>query len=732
MKRPLKIIGIIFGTLLLVVIALAIALPLLFDINDYKDRIAAEVESETGRALTIDGDLHLTVFPWLGVRTGAMSLAQREGFDDAMPFASFSEADVRVRLLPLLLRREIELGRVSLAGLQLQLERDADGRDNWSDLLERDARTTDAPPPAEDGKPFEFDRLDIAGFTLAGARVAFRDVQAGTSYIVEDLNLTTGRIRVGERTDVEMDARITSGVPQWRGEVAFNGAASFDPESSAVSLIAERASADLQGGALPVERLRVVFSAQVDGNLESEAWQFRELQLDATARGGRLPDRDITASFGGAATANLSEQTLALRNFTFEGVGVRAELTADGTGIIDEPALTGRVTVEPFSPRAVLETLGRPVPETEDPTALTHLQFAADFSATENSVELRDMQARLDASRLTGRFAVADLEAQAMRFTLAVDQLDLDRYLAPDTPQAEAVPSGALDSIRIPVELVRGLDVEGTLSIGRMRVTGLASEQIEVGINARGGVLRVHPSSATMYGGRYTGDITLDASGAAPRLSMNERVVGVQAGPLFTDLFGEARITGTADLSARLTGTGETIGQLRPTLAGEVAFRFDDGAVQGFDLWHMVADARAVMRNETRPARSGAEETEFGRLSGTGTVRDGVMTTNDLRAQLPFMLVTGTGTMDLAQEEVDFRLQVAVQRVPGVDGSEGVGELGGRTVPFRIAGPLDDLSYRVDIAAALREEVRERVEERIDEERERLQERLRNRLLNRP
>jgi hypothetical protein len=135
------------------------------------------------------------------------------------------------------------LKRVALDGLQLQLERDADGRDNWSDLIERDEPDAPREPrPPRDDEPFDLERLDIEGLTLADARIAFRDARAGTSYIVEDLNLNTGRIRAGEPVNVDLNARISSGVPQWRGAVRFNGRADLDMVTQAVSLAIARAA----------------------------------------------------------------------------------------------------------------------------------------------------------------------------------------------------------------------------------------------------------------------------------------------------------------------------------------------------------------------------------------------------------------------------------------------------------------------------------------------------------
>lgn len=74
MSQPLKIVAIVVGAIVALVIAAVIIVPLLFDPNDYKGQIASQARSATGRDLHIEGDLDLSVFPWLGVQTGRLSL----------------------------------------------------------------------------------------------------------------------------------------------------------------------------------------------------------------------------------------------------------------------------------------------------------------------------------------------------------------------------------------------------------------------------------------------------------------------------------------------------------------------------------------------------------------------------------------------------------------------------------------------------------------------------------
>ncbi|MDH3749312.1 MAG: AsmA family protein, partial [Gammaproteobacteria bacterium] len=64
-----KVVFLILGIVAVLVIA-AIAFVLLFDPNDFREDIAAEVQRKTGRELVIEGDLELSLFPWLAINVG--------------------------------------------------------------------------------------------------------------------------------------------------------------------------------------------------------------------------------------------------------------------------------------------------------------------------------------------------------------------------------------------------------------------------------------------------------------------------------------------------------------------------------------------------------------------------------------------------------------------------------------------------------------------------------------
>ncbi len=111
-RAPKTILYFIAAAVALLVIG-AFSFLLLFDPNDYRDEIAAEVKLATGRELIIEGDVEVSIFPWLAIDIGRTRLGNGAGFGDE-PFASFERASLSVRLIPMLIRRDIEVSTADL------------------------------------------------------------------------------------------------------------------------------------------------------------------------------------------------------------------------------------------------------------------------------------------------------------------------------------------------------------------------------------------------------------------------------------------------------------------------------------------------------------------------------------------------------------------------------------------------------------------------------------------
>ena len=134
MKIVWRLLGLL-GILVTLALIVAVYLVLTFDPNAYKDRIEAAFEDTTGRELTLEGPIELTLFPSLGLRLESVRVGNATGFE-ATPFAELRMVEVAVTVLPML-RNELDVQRITVDGGRLQLSRREDGSNNWNDLVER-------------------------------------------------------------------------------------------------------------------------------------------------------------------------------------------------------------------------------------------------------------------------------------------------------------------------------------------------------------------------------------------------------------------------------------------------------------------------------------------------------------------------------------------------------------------------------------------------------------------
>ena len=130
--RPFLVMKLLIGlgALILVILLVALIGPSFIDSNRYKAEIAAWVEAATGRKLTIDGDVSLSILPTPFVSLEGVRLGNVEG--------ASSPDMVRLKSLALnigfasLLQGRIRIESLELVEPQIDFERLADGRDNWS------------------------------------------------------------------------------------------------------------------------------------------------------------------------------------------------------------------------------------------------------------------------------------------------------------------------------------------------------------------------------------------------------------------------------------------------------------------------------------------------------------------------------------------------------------------------------------------------------------------------
>jgi AsmA protein len=686
----------LLGLLVAIVVAASAALVLYFNPNDYRGQIATVVKERTGRELQIDGDIHLSLFPWLGVTVGRMDLGNAPGFGPE-PLARVDSAAIKVKALPLL-RKEVVLDTIAIRGLTLNLAVDRAGRNNWQ-LMERAPESQREPAAArhvQAGRGLA--AFAIAGLDIRDGRIRWQDARDGASAALEEVRLHSTKLAAGLPFDFEASAQLKSSRPDLGGDLRLASRATFSPDSSRYRFEGLAFGAQLRGPVFPNQHMDVEVKANVAGDLKSQTLEVSELQAH-------------------------------IWNLGLTG-GVK------GTQVLSAPRVEGNLDVASFDPRATLEALGRPAPATSDAGVLRRASAQLSFQGTPAALTVAPLNVRLDDTALQGELQVRDLTHPAATFKLAIDAIDLDRYLPPADSGAAGVrpPKGApagpvLEAAALlPVDVLRTLDLRGELTVGRLKAANLQLQDVRLEVDGRKGQLRVHPADAKLYQGHFQGDLGIDARQEVPRVTVDEALNGIQMEPFLKDFRGSGWLAGTADLNVRLRATGNSDAALRRTAAGTVAFSVRDGAFKGVNIADLIRTAKARLEGKTLAPSAAPNQTDFAELSGTVQLDGGRARNRDLVMRSPLLRISGEGEADLVNQSIDYLLKASIVPTLEGQGAEDLRDLKGVTVPIKVHGSLLKPSFSLDLETLLTERAKAKFQEQKEKLEKKLEDKLQDRL----
>jgi AsmA protein len=665
MKSLFRWIAILVGGLLLLSVAFSIAVLILVDPNDYKDEIAAAVTEQTGRTFSIEGDLSLKAFPCCAIRLGPLALGNPPGFPES-EFARVEQAAVAIRIWPLLTRQELLVGDIELTGLDLQLISRANGTNNWDFSSAAAAAAEQPDESAETGA--ELASLDIAGIEISDGRLRYLDEATGEAIEISAINLTAGAIRMDQPFDLTASLQADGLAPGISATVSLTAQATIDAESQFLDLVDLNSELNLVGTDLPGGE------AKVQINLDA----LRGLGAD------RVPIEGLAA--------------------TLQAAGVTVNVDGAGALVDNNPELAGAISVPRFNPRDLLAALGEAPPVTADPDVLKRYEMQGSWSFSGDKAAIENIVTTLDDTQARGWFRVTSLAATALAFDLELDNIDLDRYMAPAEEAAPSNQSAASaasgdESLDLPVEDLRALNLQGRLGIGQLKFSDARLNDVNINIKAKDGLIRLNPLTAALYEGSYSGDIRLDVRGAKPQLSVNENLSGVQLATLLADMRDQYNLSGLGNVRVTGTATGSSVNELIANLQGDGALDLKDGIYQGTDIWYEIRKTRAQLKNKELPLAPTSPHTDISQFDGTAKFANGILKNDRFNAQIPFLRLTGLGDVDLLNSTVDYRLEARVVKTPTFDDGAVLDDLNGLVLPITLTGSMDGPKVGVDLTA---------------------------------
>ena len=695
----------IVSALIVVVVGLVFIAANVIEPNEYKQQIQTAVKQSTGRDLTIDGDLSVSFFPWIGADIVQLHLSNPPGYD-APSMLTVEQASVRIKLLSLL-KQQIEVDTIVLKRPEVTLIRLPDGSTNWDDFID-DARADGVADTDSWGVGAAVGVI-VQGVSIQDGQVRWDDRVERQNLRLTGVQLRMDKLVSGESADIQLEADFSGNVLPESGRIEFKTTARLASDLASVSLQETQLDLALQSGAVKVAigsvshaiqaglsvltdlRAEIV-QAQLTSNLVVPAVNF-------TASDGRLelPSAELTQG----------QQSIRLEGIT--GDNVLSDLA--------DMSLSGGIRAVLSDPVRLLAAnrLNVDLPPDLSPDFIGAVNLAAQFELKNNRARLSAIDLRVDDMRLSGAVAVHNPAQPAYEFDLQLDRIDVDKLTgnllsndesaAPTTP-----PADPRQSLLLPVAPLHGLNADGRLAIGKLTAAAVEIDNIDLTVRSRAGRLELHPLRAELLGGTITGRYVYDVSDGTPVLRSSSTVSGVDVGALLASLDVTDVFAGRGDVVADLSGRGWDSDAVVASLAGDIQVRLQDGAIKGYDLQAALLTLQDVLAGaggDDQRKQPGAK-TRFAEMSSDIAVQDGVFSTENLLIKAPVFRVNGRGWVDLPAASLDLEADVAVVGTLEGQGGAPLDRLEGVVIPLTVSGALAEPDYALDVQALLQGQVKER------------------------
>lgn len=674
-----KIVLILLGIAVAALLAI-VTLISLIDPNQFKPQLAEQVRKSTGRELVMAGGIDWRFWPSLGLSLEKVALRNPAGFAEP-DLVRFEQGEASVALLPLLSHR-LEIGKVTLSGAHLFIQTKADGSSNLSGLI-KDA-TADAsepvvpatPAPTTDNKPWQ---ISLQGVALSQASALVQDDRSGTSLRLDRLDLDMGQLATGQWVPVTLAAKGS----------------------------ADKLAFDIKGQT-QIKLAQEVMASELKDLSLSGGMSEPALRLDSfSIKGDRL------------ALGEWSNLTLALKGAKVEGQQALLAGSLEGTlkGRLDKEMKLAELSDVLLT--AALEGDALPRPQMK-----LKLAGFARAELDKQLITLSKLVMSADEALLSGDGTVQLGAVPSISFDLKGEKLDLDKWLAKSAPtttaqakedkpatgasntaasgnKAATGKSEALSAVEPDLGALKGLDLDGRLQLGSLRLKGLDLGAVDLQVALAKGLLTLKQFSATVAGGQVNAKGVLDARQQPATYKVHKQVAGVNIRPLLQTLAQSDLLEGKGDLDVQVQGRGLSPLALRNGMQGKVTLKLSDGALHGINLPEMIREARATLTGKGAEQVKEARKTDFSALTASFQIADGIARSKDIQLFAPALRVKGEGQTALVPESLDFLFLTSIVESSKGQGGKDVDELKEITIPVRIGGHWQAPSYQLDVKALL-------------------------------
>lgn len=746
MRQLLRILLAAIGILAIAAVAAVVYVTTFLDPEDFKPRLTAVVEEQTGLNLSLEGPISWSFYPRIGVSVERARAWLPEQSPDDASFAAIERAEVSVAFAPLL-RGEIAVDGLTLDGMRLNLERNAEGEGNWQPLLDRlaeqdnDAAETvlapaSAGPHADAGNLSVV--LNIANVEVKGADIRFRDEQSQALWRVQPLNISGSNVNPVRSFPLKamftltkhnrLDAEALERTPELTSEVSLETRLRLGLDEERLTFENTQLTTRTRRANESDPQQLSLKASEMVARMGEQQLTINEGVLEAGLRHPENWQGSLALSLAFGLESNWGAQTAQLKDAQLTGPdGLRVSGHLNVEQWLEAPQYRGQLTAAPFTLRPWLSRAGITLNTTNE-SALSDVAMTSPVEGDMQQISLPRLSLVVDSSTFTGA-ASAALDGTQLSFNLEGDQLNLDHYL-PGRVTAQQASRGLLrkafaqtDGALLPQEWLSTLALEGDLRLSQLQLAGLTFDEPRLQLSGADGVHQLSAFESRFYGGELNATGGLDASENMLQWQFSPQIINVQVAPLIeTFSEGDSPLRGRFNLEGALTTQGNTREVLTSNLNGELTARLNDGAILETNISREMCELVAQLEGEGT-LRDWHTDTRFERFDATLNVRNGVVASDDLLITLPGINVQGEGEFNLTS--MDFVTRANARLVDTADAACQVNpRLAELPLPMLCEGHIGDDkaqwcrfdrdAFQASVVSLLRDEAGSRVSEELE------------------
>lgn len=325
---------------------------------------------------------------------------------------------------------------------------------------------------------------------------------------------------------------------------------------------------------------------------------------------------------------------------------------------------------------------------------------------------------RFDFNKLNGRIGDSDvsgdlfvlmgkerpyLEADLQSKRLDFDDLGSLVGAAPATGKGETASAGQkveagqrdatqrlLPDATLQVDRVKAMDAKVKYRALAVNAPNLPLKKVRLDLTLDKGVLTMDPIAFTFSRGDLSGKVRLDANPKVPRTDLDLRLTNAKLEDFiaFKNSDGQPAIEGGVMARAKLTGYGNSVHRAASSANGQVTLVSPKGQIrQAFAELLGVNASKGLLLLLSKDNR----ETSVRCAVADFSVKDGIMSANQIVADTGVVLAKGKGTIDLQNERMDLR----------IDGDSKKPRLVRLFIPITIKGPFMAPKVGLDASGAV-------------------------------